>query len=263
MADYRAAWLIGSLADMPEQTITISGSPQSTGSVRGFYLFDAGPNNLCGLMQNIMVAAGLTGVKSYIQRNGYVYLESDAVFTVGWGVNPIMRDMLGFDATLSGAANYTAPYKSPLLWMPGKPETPMMQRLGTVGHKVPTVYQAVAPYSGRAESVSHGSRTYARYLFPMVDTDLVVTAANEGGTWARWFDEVAVKAARFKLYREVLEGPTNTLSALAVLDQPLGPYVMTNTRNGPAWSYEMSKGFERTDKRADIDFKCHLVEEYT
>lgn len=264
MADYRAAWLIGSLADMPAETITINMTAVPT-SVRGRYLYDANASfSLMALMQNTITAGGVAGANAYIQKNGYVYIEANAVFSVDWGVDATLRDLLGFEANLSGAASYTATLKSPLLWMPGKPETPVGHRLGLVGHKVHTLYQSVSAYTGRAESVSHGTRTYVRYLFPMVDTDLVVTTANGGGTWGRWWDEVAVTSARWKLYREVLEGTTNTSSALTVLNQPLGPYVVSaQSGKAPSWAFDTSKGFERTDARADIDIRAHVVEEYT
>ena len=166
--------------------------------------------------------------------------------------------MLGFTGNLAAAASYSATNQSPLLFMPHKPETPMAQRLGTAGHKTHTVYMAIAPYSGTSESVSHGSRQFARYFFPMIDTDIMVTAGNDGGTWGRWVEEVAVKAARWKLYREVLEDVTDTAAVTASLDQPLGPYIVTD----PNWKWDPSKGFERSDARADIDIKCHVVEEY-
>jgi hypothetical protein len=264
MTDFRAAWLIGSQADMPAENVAINGTDQPV-TVRGRYLYDATASFSCiALMQNLMTAGGLAGVNAYLQKNGYVYIEANAVFTVSWGVTANLRDILGFEGNLSGAASYTATLKSPLLWMPGKPETPMGQRLAHVGHKVHTMYQSVSAYTGRAESVSHGTRTYARYMFPMVDTELVVTTANAGGTFGRWWDEVAVTSARWKLYRDVIEGPSNTSSALTVLDEPLGPYVVSGQGGkGPSWAFDPSKGFERTDARADIDIRAHVVEEYT
>lgn len=264
MAEYRAAWLIGSIEGMPSQSIKIDGSPFSpTGS--NFYLYDAtAARSLITAMGALLTSAGVAGPLAYIRRSGYVYLASSGVFTVSWGTSTVMRDLLGFTGNLVGSASYVAPLKSPLLWMPGKPETPMGHRLGTVGQKVNTQYQAVSAYTGRAESVSHGSRTYARYSFPMVDTELVVTTTNEGGTFARWWDEIAMTSARWKLYRDVGEDPAGTTAVHGDLDEPLGPYVCSNTSgNSPRWAFDPSKGFERTDARADIDLRAHLVAEYT
>lgn len=258
MAQYRAAWLIGSYASMPATEVTVNAVLTAvTGG--DWYLWDATATwSLCALMQNTLTAAGVAGGACVLQRDGKIKLSAAGVFSVTWGVGTLLRDMLGFTGNISGSASYSAPNQSPLLFMPGKPETPMAQRLGTAGHKTHTVYMAIAPYSGKAESVSHGSRQFARYFFPLVDTDLMVDDSNTGGTWGRWTEEVAVKAARWKLYRGALEDPTDTAAVTASLDQPLGPYVVTD----PNWRWDTSKGFERTDARADLDIKCHVVEEY-
>ncbi len=261
---YASAWLIGSIAGMPTQAITIDGIPLAPGGNGNAYLWDAvDSRNLVKLMEDMMDTAGVPNTNVYIRQSGYVFLGASANFTVSWGVSTVMRDLLGFDANLSGASSYVAPLKSPLLFMAGKPESPIGHRLATIGHKVNTVYQAVSAYSGKAESVSHGSRIYARYSFPMVDSDRVVASGNPGGTYARFFDEVAVKSARFKLYRDVTEDASSVAAANSTLDEPLGPYLFSNQRNAPTWSFDTSKGFERVDARCDIDVRAHVVEEYT
>ena len=252
MPTYNAAWLIGSVADLPAQAVAIDGAPVSS-SAGDFYLYDAtAARSLITEFEAMMTAAGVAGPNAYIRRSGYVYLESSGVFAVNWGTGTRLRDLLGFTANLTGSTSYVAPLKSPLLWMPGKPETPIGHRLATVGHKIPTQFQAVSAYTGRAESVSHGDRYFARISFPMVDTALVVSAANEGGTFARWWDEIAVTSARWKLYRDVGEDPAGTS---AEHRNPSG--------NAPRWTFEPSKGFERTDLRADLDIRCHVCPEYT
>lgn len=264
MADYAAAWLIGSIEAMPSQTVTIAGVPLILSG--DLYLYDTTlARSLISKFAGLMSTAGVAAPLAFIRRSGYVYLESSGVFTVNWGTGTILRDLLGFDANLAGASSYVAPNKSPLLWMPGKPETPVGHRLGLVGHKVSTHFQAVSAYTGRAESVSHGDRYFARYSFPMVDNTLVESAAGEGGTFGRWWDEIAVTSARWKLYRNVTEGPTNTTAVHGDLVNPLGPYVHSNaggSGNAPRWAFDPSRGFERTDLRADIDIRAHLVAEY-
>lgn len=261
---YRAAWLIGSYADLPAGSIDVNGGGAVAMVAGSRYLYNPSSFDLLALVQATLIVGGAVGAVARLQRDGKVQLSAAGVFSVTWGTNTLLRDLLGFTGNISGASSYAAPLQSPLLWMPGKPETPMGHRLGVVGHEVHVVYQAVAPYSGKAESVSHGSRTYARYLFPMVDTDRVVTEDNDGGTYARWFAEVAVKSARWKLYREVLEDPASTASVMSTLVDPLGPYVVSADQGkGPRWTFDASKGFERTDARADVDIRCHVVEEYT
>lgn len=263
MADYRGAWLIGSIEDMDTQTVTIGGMPLDLSG--DLYLYDTTlARSLISRFAGLMSTAGIAAPLAFIRRSGYVYLESSGVFTVNWGASTILRDLLGFDANLSGASSYVAPYKSPLLFAPGKPETPVGHRLGTAGHKVHTQYQAVSAFTGRAVSVSHGSRTFARYSFPLVSTALIVSAANEGGTFARWWQEIAVTSSRWKLYRDVLGGATNTTAVHGDLVNPLGPYVHSNTGgNAPRWNFTPSKGLERTDLCADIDISAHIVPEFT
>ena len=249
---------MGSYASMPATEVTVNASLTAV-TDGDFYLWDGTASwSLCALMQNTLTAAGVAGGACVLQRDGKIKLSAAGVFSVTWGVGTLLRDMLGFTGNISGSASYSAPNQSPLLFMPGKPETPTQQRLGSVGQKTHIVYVASSPYGGTAESVSHGSVITAGYFFPLVDTDLMVDDSNTGGTWGRWTEEVAVKAARWKLYREVLEDPTDTAAVTASLDQPLGPYIVTD----PNWKWDTSKNFERTDARADLDIKCHVVEEY-
>ncbi len=261
MPAYRAAWLIGSYADMPASSMTINATavPVAAGSR---YLYDADAAlSMLSLIEDIITAGGVAGASVRLNQNGTVRLSGGGLFSVTWGAATLLRDLLGFTADLPSNASHTAPNLSPLLWMPGKPETPLMQRLGVVGHRTHAVYTATAPYSGKQESVSHGERFFAKYAFPMVDTDRMVGDEGEGGTFDTWFTTVAVRSARWKLYREVLEDLTAFTSAMSYLDQPLGPYVVS----GPQlrWKWDPSRGFERTDARADAELSCHVVEEYT
>ncbi len=249
---YRAAWLIGSYADLPEQEITVDGSPALTAE-GSYYLYDAAAGlSLLAAIQNVLVAAGVAGAQAVLIQEGRVRLFAPGSFDLSWGTATPLRDLLGYTANLAGQASYYAPGVSPLLWMPGKPETPIIQRLGTVGHRTHNAFQSVAPYSGTTESVSHGYREYARYSFPMVDTARTVDASYSGGTFGRWFDQVAARAARWKLYREVVEDTSGLGSVMSYLDQPLGPYVVSAERKGPTWKFDTSKGFERTDRRAVV-----------
>lgn len=257
---YRASWLIGSRADLPAGDMTIDASPQAQ-TPGSFYLYDADAGlSLLAVLHNVIAAAGVLGVSVRLNQSGHVRIGGGPAVAITWGTSTVLRDLLGFTGNLASAAEHVAPNLSPLLWMPGKPETPLAQRLGVVGHRVHNVYQTTAPYSGKSESVSHGSRMFARYAWPMVDTERLVADLGEGGTFDTWFAEVAVKSARWKLYRDVLEDPAGTASAIPTLDEPLGPYVVSGPRL--TWKWDLSRGFERTDKRGDIDLACHVVEEY-
>ena len=256
---YRAAWLIGSYASMPASSMTINATavPVAAGSR---YLYDADAAlSMLSLIEGIITAGGVAGASVRLNENGKVRLSGGGLFSVTWGAATQLRDLLGFTADLASNASHTAPNLSPLIFMPGKPETPMTQRLGVAGHRVHAVFTATAPYSGKQESVSHGTREYARYSFPMVDSDLVVGTVGQGGTFDTFFEKVGVRSARFKLYREVLEDPNSNASVMATLDQPLGPYVFSAPLT---WKLDRSRGFTSTDIRCDVEFPCHVIAEY-
>ena len=254
------AWLIGSYAGLPEQDLSVSASPQTV-PAGNYYLYDATSSlSLLAAVVAAMTAAGVAGAAAVLCKNRKVKLSAGATFSITW-TDPLLRNLLGFAANLSGAASYVAPNVSPLLWSPGRTENPQLARLGVRGHKVHSVYQAVSPYSGKTEATSHGYREYNRFVFPYVDVDRIRTEAGAGGEWDTWFDYVAVPAALWKMYREVSEDSGST--AAADLSQPLGPYVYSAERRGVSWQYDRSKGKDYTDEFGDIDIPCHVPPEYT
>jgi hypothetical protein len=261
MAAFRSAWCIGSYASLPVQDVTIAGSAETVDVGSGAYLYDGTAQlSLLAHVQTAMTAAGVAGASAVLLGSRKVRLSGGGVFAVTW-TDTLLRDLLGFSANLAGAASYTAPLISPLLWSPGKPETPQLAPIGVVGHPAYATYQAVAPYSGRTESVSHGSRLYNRFTWGLVDAERVRTADDLGGEFGRFFAQVAVTSSRFKLYRDVLEDPAGTSPVTSSLDEPLGPYVYTADRRG-GWKYDRSRGFDWTDAACDVEMPVHVVQEY-
>lgn len=255
------AWLIGSYASLPEQDLTIEGTG-TTVSAGDYYLYD--PTNALSLLyavQQAMLGAGVVGATAVLCRNRKVKLASGgANFTITWG-DLLLRNLLGFDANLSGASSYVAPAVSPILWSPARNESPHLARFGARGHKVHAVFQAVSPYSGKTEAMSHGYREYNRFTFPHVDVERLRTLTDgEGGVFDTWFDNVAVPANLWKLYREVSEDTASTTAV--TLDTPLGPYVFSAERRGVSYTYDRSRGKEYTDEVGDVTIPCHVVPEY-
>lgn len=255
------AWLIGSYASLPEQDVTIAGSGQTI-AAGDWYLYD--PTNSLSLLyavQQAMLAAGVAGATAVLCENRKVKLSSGgANFTVTW-VDLLLRDLLGFTGNLSGASSYVADGVSPLLWSPARTENPALAPMGVRGAKQHAVFQAVSPYSGKTEAMSHGYREYNRFTFPYVDVDRIRTQTDgEGGVFDTWFDNVAVPANLWKLYREVGENTASTTAA--VLDTPLGPYVFSAERRGVSYQYDRSRGKEYTDECGDVTVPCHVAPEY-
>ena len=133
------------------------------------------------------------------------------------------------------------------------------QPIGIRGQEVAAVYQSQSPYDGTTENTSRGAREYNRFIFRRVSYLRVWTDDNVGGEFNRWFKEVAVPAARWKLYSQVLE---SELDVQAEVNTGLGPYIVTAEKRGVNWDFVRSKGLEFTDRQMDIDFNVHVPPEY-
>ena len=261
MAFYRTDWLVASYALLPEQDITIAGSAETV-PASSYYLHDAVPAlSLLAQVQAAMTAAGVAGASVVLLANRKVRLSGGGVFTVTW-TDTLLRNLLGFSANLAGAASYVAPLISPLFWSPGTPGKSLLTGKGLTGHPEELTYQSVASYSGRTESVSHGTRLYNRFQWTYIDADRIVTSSALGGEFGTWFSNVAPRAARFKIYHDVQEDPTSATVA-APLTTVLGPYIYSADRKGVSWTYDRSKGFDWTDESCDILMNVHVCPEYT
>jgi len=126
-----SAWLIGSYRGLPEQTLTIEGAPQVI-DAGSYYLYDA----TAGLSLLTQLGAALldevVGGSAVLLRNRKVRLSGSNPFDLTWPVDGVLRGLLGFTGNLAGQATYTAPNISPLLWSPGRTETPTMAPLGSL-----------------------------------------------------------------------------------------------------------------------------------
>lgn len=258
----RTDWLVGSVASLQEQDITINGSAKTV-PAGSYYLYDAADAiSLCAQVAAAMSSAGILGATVRLMSNRKIQLtRAGAVnFTITW-TDPRLRDLLGFTGNLAGAFAYTAPRISPLLWSPGAPGRPLLYRKGLTGMEENLTYQAVSAYSGRTESVSHGVRVYNRFSWLNVDVDRIVTSSGLGGEFKTWFDNCAVPAARFKLYHDVDEDLLGSTPA-APLTTVLGPYIYSADRKGVSWVYDRSRGFDWTDQRNDVQMNVHGCPEY-
>jgi len=255
---YYSGWFIGSRT-MSVQSFQINGNAVSV-PAGTYYLTD--PTSTLSLLSKV-ISAMSTGLlfapTAVLLGSGKVRLTAAGAFTVTWGTATLLRDLLGFTTNLAGNSISTAPNVSGLLWSPQRTETPMLAPIGIRGQKVAAVYQSQSPYDGTTENTSRGSREYNRFIFRRVTYLRVWTSNNNGGEFNRWFEEVAVPAARWKLYSQVLE---SELDVEAEVNTGLGPYIVTAEKRGVNWDFTRSKGQEFSDRQMDIDFNVHVCPEY-
>ena len=186
-----------------------------------------------------------------------VRLSGGANFSVTWPADGVLRGLLGYTGDLASASSYTAPEVSPLLWSPGKPESPMLSPLGVAGQRVYLAQIGVAE-DGSTFSTVQGYRTFQRYEWRNVHMSRVQSSAEAGGEFARWWGEVGVKA-RWKLYRAIDEEDSSTTAVS--WPTAIGPYWVSPSTRSPDWEFKRSNGFEFADCRADITVTCHVVPE--
>jgi hypothetical protein len=249
MAFY-SAWFIGSATIAAQPFLVGAGACNVAAGT--YYLTD--PTSALSLLAQMQttILAQAAGASVVLLASGKVRISATGAFALTWGTSTTLRDLLGFNADLAALNSYTAPLKSKLWWSPGKPALFGLSPLGVTGQNRYIVSQSVSAYTGKAESTSHGSRVYQRFPFEKVDSERIKAAdtdAAAGGEYEAWFAQVAVKSARFKVYRDVTEDSTST-TAFAY-DSVHGPYIQP-LGSDASYAYQRSAGLTWTDLCADI-----------
>lgn len=245
---YYSGWFIGSRT-IARQDFQINGNAVSV-PAGTYYLTD--PTAALSLLEQVITAMGvglLFAPTAVLLGSGKVRLTAAGAFTVTWGTATALRDLLGFTADLASATSHTATLKSPLWWSPGKPALFALTPLGVTGQPRYILSQSMSAYSGRAESTSHGARRYQRFVFEKVDSERVSTPSALGGEYGTWFEAVAVRSARFKMYRDAVEDVASV--AEFTYDTVHGPYVLP-LGGAAEWAYQRSAGLTWTDLCCDI-----------
>lgn len=256
-----SSWLIGSRPDLAAQTLTISGDEQVVTAGSRYLYASSSALSLVARVKAAMDAAGVAGAAVGLTRSRRVKISAAGVFTIDWDGSETLRDLLGFNGDLGGAASYVATNISPLLWSPGKTETPEEAPLGQLGHRVANAFFSESPFDGSASVAIHGARTFNTFVWGHVATERV-QFAGEAGEFASFWREVLINADRFFLWR-ANEDATGVSTATASLTQPLGPYVLRGpSRGAPDWDFKRSRGLTTVDRRADLSLPVATVPEY-
>ena len=256
---YESAWFIGS-ATIPAQTFTVNGVAVVV-AAGTYYLHDA----VAGRSLLAQVAAAMlpeaAGATAVLTSSGKVRLAAAGAFSLSWGTATILRDLLGYQLNLVASSGYLAPLKSALWWSPGKPALFALSPLGVAGSRRHIVSQTTAAYTGRAQSVSHGSRLYQIFRFEKVDSERMQTSdAAIGGEYDAFYQQVAVRSARFKVYHNAVEGDDGTGAFTS--DSVHGPYVQP-LGGDASWQYQRSSGLTWTDLCVDVSITANGCPEIT
>lgn len=228
--------LVGSRPSIPATALNVVAN--AVGEVLPFlggdYYLDHPTGALSLLTQMVAVLNGhtqLLGTGAVITRSRRVLLTNATAFSVDWGSNTTLRDLLGFSSNLASATSHLAPLVSPLLWAAGKPES-SSARMGADGVLVKDTY---AGRSGPGVVVATANNEWRENTFTWgyVHVDRIEQVPDVGGTWATWWSQVGSRFARFWLARNVLEDSADDATAMSLSTKlpAAGAYIMKH--DGP------------------------------
>jgi hypothetical protein len=246
--------------------VTIDASPETvTASLGGLYIYH--PTDALDLPTQFvaaMTAAGVVDPAAFITEDRHFRLTSSGVFDVTW-TSTVLRDYLGFTGNLTGATGYTATNRSPMLWSPGKTETPEEAPLGA--HGKPIADLSVAYGAGGTQTIRvEGSPTYRqRFAWSHVAKARYYNAPPspvDGDFAAFWLSEF-VGGNRWILLRGVTEGTSTTVSAGYGSATNVGPYKADMSQpEMRSLQFARSAGFSLVEAYYDVTIPCVKTPEF-
>lgn len=257
-------WLIGS-AMVAETDIEIDGQ---------VYTFDAGGRylyhptdalSLISILDTHMAAEVVAGA-AWIGKDRKVRLSGGNAFDITWPA--ALAALFGFTGDLSAQASYTAPSVSPLLWSPGKTESPQESPLGMLGRRVYDTRFGTSP-DGYQVADSHHTQTINQFTWTHIPIARFQSVAQDTGAtgtvqgeYTRFFDVVLRNGAKFHLWRLLGESLTTDATAQDFSGQALGPYGYRPTRGGVTYDFQRSPGYANVDRFHNVSIETIVVPEY-
>lgn len=259
------AWLIGSIKNMPEQSMTVvanAGSETVTVDTGSYYLYDdtSSLSLIAELQSELNGHAELSDVSIVLLESGKVRMTSSVAFSVTWSGTQL-RNWLGFTGNLTSGTTHTATNVSPLLWSPGRTETPTA-RLGSDGFYV---YDTKVSQAGPGRVVATRQNRYRvnSFSWRYLDLDRVWPTTESSSSFFAFHEEVLAKFYNWKLYRNIPEN-TSGSSALTMSNYSALPsanaYIMSPKGN---LQMPFKREFEYLEYLAEVSIDATEAPEYT
>jgi hypothetical protein len=245
------SWLIGAINFGAAQDVEISASAETV-AAGDYYLRDNTASiSLIDALEAAMTSAGVTTPNVFLDQSGYVRITAGASFTINW-TDTALRDALGWTGNITSTTSAVAQKKSPLFWSPGWPETPSTP-VGIVGYEVPDTQITTSPTGLTTKHTTHHTAIWQEFSWQSVSIDRVWDAADNGGTFHRFWKDVLYPGYRFYLYSDIQENVGSSSAVVWVTGQ--GPYKLR--RIDPRWYNRGAIGL--TDSVTDINIQCVQV----
>lgn len=263
----RADWIISSRLWTTE-SVTIDGSPEDISApVGALYLLHPTPSlSLLERFKVAMISAGVAAPLVFVTEDRHVRLESAGVFTVTWGAATQTRDLMGFTGDLAGSSAYTAPLRSPLLWSPGKRFTPELAPLGAHGQLVADISVTIGT-QGNVVVREEGSPTVVqRFQARTIEKARWWDAPplTTQGEFRQLWETELVRARKWIVLRDVVEGASSTTSANYSVSPTIGPYLADlSQRDFRRLPFTRAQGFTRVECHYDVTIPAVQTQEYS
>lgn len=242
------------------------GAEDVTAALNGLYL-EHPTASLSMLARTVvaMTAGSIASAAAFITEAGYVRLTGGANFTIDWTGATVLRDLLGFTANLSGAAAYTAPNRSPLLWIPGKIVTFERSPRGTRGEPKLDISATIGT-GGNMTTRQEGSATQTQRFsvrhIPKAKFWASQTAV--AGEYRHFWESELTPLRRFILLMNVTVGTSTTASAGYSLSTHVGPYYYDlSDQSTHRFAFSRDTGFERVEAYYPVAVPAVVTSEYS
>ncbi len=262
MGNVNTSLLIGS-ARIPAQGLSIDGDAAVWPAGSYYLRHPTDALSMIGTLRSILSTAGIAGAAVVLLKNRKVRVSftPGAEFTFAWPGDHLLRDLFGFTSNIGLNPSQEAEFISPLLWSPGKNESPGDAPLGVLGRTVYDTQFSTSP-DGIQFARSQNTQVINSFDWSHVPYDRYQTPLARGGEYTRFYDQVLRRAQKFYLYRSVVENEDSTDPITWPLF-PLGPYGLRQTgTKGMSSPFERSKGLKELDRMADVSLDVIVVPEW-
>lgn len=231
---------------------------QFSTSEQGWYLYHPTTAlSLIGRLLQLMQAQGVADAEVVLLKNRKIMIRGSGNFSITW--DSTLRSIFGFSANLSGASSYIAPNISPLLWAPGKTETPGRAPLGVLGEPVYDTFKVVAP-DGTTVSTRHFTQRVNDFSWLQVPAARFQTKDALGGEYVTFFDRVLDGSGKFHLWRNMDLSDASTDPVTWTTS--IGPYSHRTGRGASSPGFKRSSGLQWSDIRFDVELDVLVVPEW-
>jgi hypothetical protein len=260
--------LVGSRPDVPATTLTVVANAVSTDLpfVSDDYYLDhptAGLSLRAAMVALLDTHAELATTTVTITRSLRVRMSNAVAFSVDWGADTTLRDLLGYTGNLASATSHLAPSTSPLLWSAGRTYSFTDALDGTDGLLTKDTY-AGRSGPGQVVATEHNRWFENAFRWRYVAVGRVVTSPATNGTYSLFWDRVLSLYRRFWVARNRTEDSTDDTTSLALTGSYLpssGAY-MLRQQGGPTQD-TYTRTIERLDLYGDITLPVETAAEYT